>query len=645
MAEHHRAGTVDVAASPAARLRTLDAGAVTLEGGLWAGRQAINRDAALPHGLRMLETAGNLDNLRIAAGRATGRFRGRVFADSDVYKWLEAAALEMARVPSPSLRASSEALIELVAAAQGADGYLNSYYTIAEPGRRWTDLPQGHELYCAGHLLQAALAYRRATGDDRLLAIARRVVDDLHVVFGPGRRETTDGHAEIEMALVELYRETGERRHLDLAAFFLDQRGRGRIGPNRYNSAAAFQDRVPVREATTVEGHAVRALYLATGVADLYLETGDPALLATLTRQWQDMVDGKLYVTGGVGARHLAEAFGQPYELPSDLAYSETCGAIASVMWSWRMLLATGASAFADLVERTLYNAILAGVSLDGERYFYVNPLASNGEDEHLHRGGCRRQPWHAVACCPPNVMRVLASLGHYVATRDAAGLQIHQYGEARIATPLAAAPAVALRMETRYPWEGLVRLTVEDTGAVPWTLALRVPGWCTAARACVNGTSAGVLAPSGYLHLPRAWSRGDTVELELPMAPRLVEAHPWIEATHGRVAIERGPLVYCLESADHPGASIADLELDPAVPLTAAWEPDRLGGIAVVRAAGWAVDTSAWGRHLYRPVGSAPPASRRSAALTAIPYYAWANREPGAMRVWIPSRASAATA
>jgi uncharacterized protein len=313
-------------------------------------------------------------------------------------------------------------------------------------------------------------------------------------------------------------------------------------------------------------------------------------------------------------------------------------------MWSWRMLLATGAAVFADLVERTLYNAILAGVSLDGERYFYVNPLASNGEDEHLHRGGCRRQPWHAVACCPPNVMRLLASLGHYVATRDSSGLQIHQYAAARIVTTLAAGPSVALRMETRYPWDGVVRLTVEDTGAIPWTLALRVPGWSAGARARVNGQSAGVLAPSGYLRLERVWSRGDAVELELPMPPRLIEAHPWIEATHGRVAIERGPLVYCLEAADHPGAPIADLELDPAASLTSAWEPDRLGGIAVVHASGWAVDTSAWGRRLYREVGSAPPASRRSAALTAIPYYAWANRGPGAMRVWIPSRAGGTT-
>ena len=637
MTARRTAGPVDTGKSPAAALRTLDALAVAIEGSLWTRRQAVNRDAALPHGLRMLEAAGNLDNLRIAAGRATGQFRGRVFADSDVYKWLEAAACEMARTPSAWLRSSSETLIELVAAAQRDDGYLDSYYTVAEPGQRWTDLAQGHELYCAGHLVQAAVAHRRATGDDRLLAIARRCVEHIHSVFGPGRRSTADGHAEIEMALVELYRETRERRHLELAAFFLDQRGRGRIGPNRYKSAAAFQDRVPVREAATVEGHAVRALYLATGVADLYLETGEVALLQALTRQWDDMVGGKLYVTGGVGGRHLAEAFGQPYELPNDLAYCETCGAIASIMWNWRLLLATGRSCFADLIERTLYNAALAGVSLTGEQYFYVNPLASNGEVEHLSRGGCLRKPWHPVACCPPNVMRLFASLGHYIATRDASGLQVHQYAAARIATDLAAG-SVALRIESAYPWDGRIRLTLEETAAPPWTLALRVPGWCTEARARVNGRVAAIpVASAGYLRLERAWAPGDVVELALPMEPRLVEAHPWIESTRGCVAIERGPLVYCLEQPDHPHARIADLELDAATPLTSAWDADRLEGVVVVRAAGWEADSAAWCGRLYRPLGSAPTAPRRPVALTAIPYYAWANREPGAMRVWIP--------
>jgi len=638
------AGPVDVARSPGAILHPLPLDGVALESGLLARRQSVNRASALPHGFRMLEAAGNLDNLRIASGHKTGRFRGRVFMDSDVYKWLEAAAWEMGRAPSRELSAWSDTLIDLVAAAQGADGYLNSYYTVAEPGKRWTDLTHGHELYCAGHLIQAAIASRRASGDDRLLAIARRFVDYIHSVFGSDGRATTDGHAEIETALVELYRETRERRHLDLAAFFLDQRGRGRIGPNRHDSPAAFQDRVLVRKATGVEGHAVRALYLTAGVSDVYLEAADATLLRTLTRQWEDMVEHKLYITGGVGARHLAESFGQPYELPNDLAYSETCGAIASLMWSWRMLLATGQARFADLIERTLYNAVLAGVSLDGEGYFYVNPLAANGEVEDLHRGGCRRKPWHLVACCPPNVMRLIATLGHYIATRDASGLQIHQYATARLAVSGSAGPRTALRMESAYPWDGHVRLTIEDTSPAPWTLALRVPAWCVGARVLVNGRAAGAdagdgpaLTAGGYVRLGRAWARNDVVELTLPMPARYVEAHPWIESTRGSVAIERGPLIYCLEQVDQPDGRVADFESDPHAPLTSAWEADRLEGVMAVRAHGWALDTSGWRRQLYRPVGSAPPVPRRPMTLSAIPYYAWANRTPGAMRVWIP--------
>jgi DUF1680 family protein len=628
----------DTTGSPAATLRTLEGRAVRIEGGLWARRQATNRDAALPHGYRMLEAAGNLENLRIAAGASTGRYRGPVFMDSDVYKWIEAAAYEHARIPGEWLRSHMAAAIDIVGAAQGEDGYLNSHYQVAEPGRRWTDFAQGHELYCAGHLFQAAVAHRRATGEDRLLRIARRFADYLDATFGPGKRPGTPGHPEVEMGLTELFRETGERRYLDLARFFLDQRGRGWLGPGRYNSAAYYQDRVPVREATEVEGHAVRALYLTAGVADVYLETAEAALLTAMDRQWADLTGHKLYVTGGVGSRHLGEAFGQPYELPNELAYCETCAAIASILWSWRMLLVTGQGRFADLIDRTLHNAVLAGVSLDGERYFYVNPLASNGRAEHLGRGGCRRKEWHLVACCPPNVMRLLASLGHYVATRDRSGLQVHQYAPARLVAELPAGRPVGLRMETRYPWEGSVRLTIEDADGGPWALAVRVPGWCSRATARVNRDAVEATPDaSGYLRLERAWRPGDAVELELLMDAGLIEPHPAIESTRGCLAIERGPLVYCLEQADQRDAPVAELAIDSTSALASRWEPDLLEGVVTVRATGFRVDTSSWNGRLYRPFGSGPAPARQRTELTAIPYFAWANRDPGAMRVWIP--------
>jgi DUF1680 family protein len=635
------ASPTDTTRSPAAALQTLGGAAVTIEGGLWARRQATNRDAALPHGYRMLEAAGNLENLRIAAGSSTGRYQGPVFMDSDVYKWIEAAAYEYARVPGDWLRSHMAAAIDIIGAAQGEDGYLNSHYQVAEPGRRWTDFAQGHELYCAGHLFQAAVAHHRATGEERLLGIARRFADYLDTTFGvggPGKRLGTPGHPEIEMGLTELYRETGERRYLHLASFFLDQRGRSWLGPGRYNSAAYYQDRVPVREAAGLEGHAVRALYLTAGIADVYLETAEAALLAALDRQWADLVSHKLYVTGGVGSRHLGEAFGQPYELPNELAYCETCAAIASILWSWRMLLATGQARFADLIDRTLHNAVLAGVSLDGERYFYVNPLASNGRVEHLGRGGCRRKEWHLVACCPPNVMRLLASLGHYVATRDRTGLQVHQYAPARIATELPSRRPAGLRMETRYPWEGAVRLTIEEGDGSAWTLSLRLPQWCDRATARVNG-SAVEAAPdgNGYLRLERAWRPGDAVEVDFPMRAGLIEPHPAIESARGSLAIERGPLVYCLEQADQGDASVAELEIDPTAALASRWEPELLEGVVVVRASGFRIDASSWGRQLYRPFRPGALPARQRVELTAIPYFAWANRSPGAMRVWVP--------
>lgn len=632
-------GPVDTSASPHARWRTLPLRAVRLSDRFWKPRQELNHDVSLPNGYRMLEQAGNLHDLRLAAGQATGPYRGPVYMDSDVYKWLEAVAYELARRPDPALETAGRSVIELIAAAQGEDGYLNSYWQIVEPHRRWEDLSHGHELYCAGHLIQAAVAFQRATGQTELLAVARRFADYIDSVFGPGRRAGTPGHPEIEMALVELYRESGDARYLNLARFFIDQRGRGLLGPGGHGGPAYYQDHQPVREARTIEGHAVRALYLASGVADLYLETGEGALWSTLESQWQDMTRRKMYVTGGLGSRHLGEAFGEPYELPNDRAYCETCAAIGSVMWNWRMLLATGDGRFADVLERTLYNGVLAGISLDGRHYFYVNPLLSHGVDSLLGRKTAVRAEWHSCACCPPNVMRLLASLSHYVATRNQQGVQIHLYATADLAIPLDSERTIRLAMVTDYPWQGNVQIRVIDSPPEPWSLELRLPGWSGTSTLRVNGHQ--LDQPDvcrGYVVVDRQWQHGDVVELELDLAPRLTEAHPLVDPDRASVAIERGPIVYCLEQPDQePGVDVLGVEIDSTSPLVSRWRPDLLGGVVAVEANGSALDLSPWDQSLYLPAGTTRQLDRRPIRLTAIPYYAWANRGPARMRVWIP--------
>lgn len=630
-------GPVDTTASPHAKLRTLPLDAVTIVGGFWQGRQQINQTVSLRHGYRQLEKSGNFNNLLLAAGKGEGEYRTPVFMDSDVYKWLEAVGYELARHDDPELVQMADYAIGLVEAAQGEDGYLNSYWQVVEPDRRWQDLQHGHELYCAGHLFQAAVAYYRGTGDERLLNVSRRFADYIDSVFGPGKRAGTPGHPEIETALVELYRATGERRYLDLAIYFLDQRGRGLLGTHRLGSSAYYQDHVPVREAETVEGHAVRQLYLTAGMTDVYLENGDQAMMDALERLWQNMVGKKLHVTGGVGAEHAGEAFGEAYELPNERAYCETCAQIASIQWNWRMLLATGERRFADLMELTLYNGFLSGVSLDGCRYFYVNPLLSRGSEPWLGRKHIVRPEWHGCACCPPNVMRLLASLAHYMVTTDASGVQVHHYATAQI-TPEFDGRQVGLSVESDYPWSGDVKLTVTATDSQPWELRLRIPGWADSARVSVNGEAVTLAPGAEYAAIQRAWQPGDTVTLSLAMEPVLLAAHPRVDPARGSVALRRGPLVYCLEQADQPAdVDLQDVALSPDAQLEAVWQPDLLGGVTAVQLDGIAYDTSTWDNTLYRPLDSLAPAQGRAVKLTAIPYYAWANRGPGVMRVWVP--------
>ncbi|HEY7603433.1 MAG TPA: beta-L-arabinofuranosidase domain-containing protein [Gaiellaceae bacterium] len=618
------ASCVAPTASARLRLRPLDPTGVRILGGLLGDRQRVNREVTILRGAEELERAGTLENLRLAAGRATGSRRGMVFSDSDVYKWLEAIAWEIQREPSGELEALARETIELVAAAQEPDGYLNTYGQVAEPSWRFTDLEMGHELYCGGHLMQAGVAFVRATGDGSLLAVARRFADLVDEAFGDDGRPETDGHPEIEVALVELYRQTGEPRYLRLADTLTARRGFGMFAGGRFD-LRYYQDEEPVRDASSIVGHAVRALYLAAGVTDLYAETGDDALLASMLRQWDDLASTKTYLTGGVGSRHYDEAFGDPYELPPDRAYCETCAAIASIMWNWRLLLVTGDARFADLLERTLYNGFLSGLSLDGGSFFYSNPLQS--------RGGEHRHHWNPVACCPPNIMRLLASLHHYLATIGDGGVQLHQYATSTIRADSPAAGAVELAVETDYPWSGTVTVEVVACGDAEWTLSLRVPAW--ARKATLDGEP---VAP-GYAELTRSWRPGDRVVLELDVSPRLTAPNPRIDAVRGCLALERGPVVYCFEAGDLPaGADLADIALEADTVPADSGPLAPLGGVPGVSVAGVVHDLGAWGGIEYADVRELPRGGAAvPAQLQAVPYFAWANRGEGGMRVWLP--------
>ncbi len=617
---------IDSTASPFAQLRTLGLSEARVQGHFWAERQRVNQ-ASLMHAFDRMEAAGNFHNLKLAQGEAEGRYREPLFMDSDIYKWLEAVGYALARGSRAALEAMARCAIQMLARTQCADGYLNSYYQTVKPDRRWQELAHGHELYCAGHLFEAAVAFKRGTGDDSLLRIAVKFADLIAREFGPEARQGPPGHPEIELALVELARETGERRFVALADFFLERRGRGSlIGPKQFPDGY-YQDRVPVREAEELEGHAVRQLYLTAGMTDVWLETGDERLRRALDRLWRDLAARKLHITGGVGARRTGEAFGAAYELPNDTTYCETCAAIANAMWNWRLLLATGESRYADLLERSLYNCALAGVSLDGKRYFYENPLSSDGS--------LTRPAWYGCACCPPNLMRLIELIAHYAVTFSADAIQIHQYldgtfqGQGEFG-------AFGLRTRTAYPHQGDVEIVITEAPRQPVGLDIRIPAWTQdRVRISLDDKDVGCRpTETGYARIHRAWRAGDTVRVAFELSPRLTAAHPRVDAARGAIAIERGPLVYCLEAVDNAAVEhLAYLRIDPQAALTEAFDPDCLGGVHRIAAQGWTTDAAGWQESLYRPFTRPDHGQRTS--MVAIPYYAWANRDPGAMQVW----------
>jgi DUF1680 family protein len=629
------AGPVAPTPGALAALHPLPADAVRLAPtGLLGGWQERNAVATLPHCAGHLDTAGNLGNLRRVVGDGPADFTGMWFADSDVYKTLEAAAWELGRSGALSgalagLLADTAALLEK---AQDPDGYLDSFYQVDHRDRQWTELRFSHELYCAGHLIQAAVAAARAPGADpvvtgQLLGVARRFADLLVQRYGPGGTEAVCGHPEIETALVELYRLTGHEPYLDLAQRFVDRRGHGLLGQDKLGPRY-FQDHQPVRTADEVTGHVVRQLYLLAGAVDVAVETHDTGLLRAAERLWDSAQGSKTYLTGGQGSRHRDEAFGDPYELPPDRAYAETCAAIGSFQWAWRLLLATGRSRYADEMERLLHNGIAASTGLAGTTFFYSNPLQlRTGHDGSHEDAPSQRLGWYSCACCPPNLARLMASLHTYLATGDETGVQLHLYATGTFGP---------VSVSTRYPWDEQITVAVTEDAVRPWTLALRVPGWCRQTRLTVNGEPVEAIAEDGYLRLRRAWAAGDRVVLTLAMPPRLITAHPRVDAVRGTAALARGPLVYCLEHADVtlPGVVLEDLALNPAVPVEISYDQD---GFAPVTLQAPVVALTAEPDSLYRDSPHHTDPAGTAATVAAIPYFLWANRAAGGMRVWIP--------
>lgn len=619
-------GPVDVTKSAYAKLQPLP-DAATLHGGFAGARQAANRAVSIPHGYGQLETAGNFRNMRIAAGKESGAFTGGwPFQDSDIFKFQEALGFEIGNGSSDTLQSMLTTSADLVASAQQPDGYLNTWYQIKKEKPHFSVLNHDHEMYNAGHLFQAAIAAHRNADHATLMHVSEKFANLLYEQFGPGKIEGLCGHPEVETALFELARETGDNRYAELSALMIDRRGRLLLGGKPDN--LYHQDHKPVREVDELVGHAVRQLYLNAGVADYFLETGEKSLLDAQSRLFDDLERHKLYVNGGIGAKHEGESFGKRYELPNETAYCETCAQLAGFFWAWRMLLATGEGRYADLMELLFFNSIVSGVSLTGKEFFYVNPLAT--------QGGHARQTWYGCACCPPNVMRTMSSLGHYVATTtnargaDAGGVQIHQYFGGAIS-----ARGFNLLVETNYPWTESISIRVDAAPAGSATLSLRIPRWCVGAVVKVNGTTTSAPKDNGYARLTRAWKAGDVVELILPMNPTWVEAHPAVESVRGQVALQRGPITFCVEGADLPAGISPDwIVVDPSAPVKINDRPDLLGGIVTVTFDARLLDPARWERTLYRRAGEAKPEKRIT--VTAVPYAVWCNRGAGAMRVWL---------
>jgi hypothetical protein len=637
------AGVIDLSNSPYAKLKTVPVRAVVIQDGFWSQRRKTNLMASIPSMHDELLEHGRMDNFLRLRGKSTAQ-KGPVYSDSDIYKWTEAVGFQLQTGEQPELRKTTDAMIRDVVAIQEPSGYLNTYYNgDRKPLRMQYDTQTtGHELYCIGHMLQGAIAYYRATGDRTLLDAGIRFVDDFLIPnYGPdaNQKAIVSGHPEIEMALIELSRTTGNRRYVDLAGYILH--GDQRI-PLRPQQIVYMYCGIPFTSRTKLEGHAVRAMYACCGATDYYLETGDPAYWKTLNVLWDDLTAHQLYVNGGVGARAAGEAFGDPYELPNAQAYGESCAAIGNMMWNWRMLAASGDAKFTDVIERALYNGINSGMSLDGKTYCYRNPLAFDPEgesrDRHLVDGNIRNA-WYDTTCCPPNLERTFASLPGYFYSTSAEGIYVHLYDNSEMSWHLQDGTALKIQQKTNYPWSGDVKLTVSTAAPSEFVVYVRIPGWSARNSVRVNGKEVAGAKPGEYLAIRRRWAENDTIDLSFDMTTRLLKANPAVTEDRGRVAFQRGPIVFCMEHLDQPDHSaemnLAGYTVRPTGETTAHYEANLLDGVMVLTHPA-TISKSVTDTALYYSA-STPKPPESATTVKLIPYYAWANRESTSMQVWIP--------
>ncbi|GAA4913311.1 glycoside hydrolase family 127 protein [Nesterenkonia rhizosphaerae] len=634
-------------------LQPLGTDDVRISGGFWGDRQQLNRKTTIPHAEEWVERMGWAANFDYAVnGGLPQKRRGREFSDSEVYKLLEGMAWEIGRSADAELDRRFNALARRVALAQESDGYLNTMFGRPGQNPRYSDLEWGHELYCFGHLIQAGVARARNGGDDLLVHTAIAAADHVCREFGDEQDLRTCGHPEIETALVELWRLTAAQRYLDMARMFIERRGRGGLGKIFFGQEY-FQDEITVREADTLRGHAVRALYLSSGAVDLAVEDQDAQLLDAVEHQLRNTLARRTYVTGGMGAQHEGESFGADFALPPDRSYSETCAGIAAVQLSQRLLLATGDPLHADTVERVLFNVIAAAVAEDGRSFFYTNTLHQRHRgqvppaDQPSHRAASgMRAPWFDVSCCPTNLTRTLASLGAYIASTDATGLQIHQYVPSTISATTQAGQQIEVVVETEYPFAGGVTCKVVQAPEGPWTLSLRIPQWAAEARLVLPDGSV-LNAGPGVLRVPVSPRTGESIELQLPVEPRWTRADPRVDAVRGHVAVERGPLVLALESVDLTyGSADADLrEREVSEVVVDARHPLRESdGVVLVPVryvdhhdSQWPYAGSQGGLPAGQDSESREDDDADPAWIPLIPYYGWGNRGPSTMRVWLP--------